>query len=253
MMKHPGDLHLWLVAFLLMSDVGSAIRVHPNKKDPIYHDVFEDIASHSSARAEAKWSSNETISGKASTMDATKNVRKCLGKWIKQYNIKSFLDIPCGDANWQREIPGIHDIVYKGYDIAETAVKIARRKNKKYPNMTFGVMNLIDSVPPEKPDLFLMKDVLMHLPLDAGRRMLVNAKRSGARYIAVTTFNRAASNRNITFGPHRNNFYTNNVHKAPFLMPKGVEECKHAWGKSQRGRSRDDVSLELIDLSQWVG
>eukprot|EP00747_Dinoflagellata_sp_TGD_P138881 gnl/TRDRNA2_/TRDRNA2_175841_c2_seq19.p1 gnl/TRDRNA2_/TRDRNA2_175841_c2~~gnl/TRDRNA2_/TRDRNA2_175841_c2_seq19.p1 ORF type:complete len:128 (-),score=9.90 gnl/TRDRNA2_/TRDRNA2_175841_c2_seq19:343-726(-) len=126
------------------------------------------------------------------------------------------------------------------------------QNNVQYPNMNFGVMNLINTVP-EKSDLFLMRDVLMHLPLDAGRRMLVNAKRSGARYIAVTTFNRAASNRNITFGPHRNNFYTNNVHKAPFLMPKGVEECKHAWGKSQRGRSRDDVSLELIDLSQWVG
>eukprot|EP00747_Dinoflagellata_sp_TGD_P138882 gnl/TRDRNA2_/TRDRNA2_175841_c2_seq2.p1 gnl/TRDRNA2_/TRDRNA2_175841_c2~~gnl/TRDRNA2_/TRDRNA2_175841_c2_seq2.p1 ORF type:complete len:251 (-),score=30.14 gnl/TRDRNA2_/TRDRNA2_175841_c2_seq2:39-791(-) len=249
MMKHPGDLHLWLVAFLLMSDVGSAIRVHPNKKDPIYHDVFEDIASHSSARAEAKWSSNETISGKASTMDATKNVRKCLGKWIKQYNIKSFLDIPCGDANWQREIPGIHDIVYKGYDIAETAVKIARQKNSMYPNMTFGVLNLLTTVPSGKPDLFLMRDVLMHLPLDMGRTMLVNAKRSQARYLAVTTFNGAAKNVNISFGAHRNIFYHNNVHKAPFRMPKGIEECTNSWGDSKHSQTS---SLELIDLSQWA-
>eukprot|EP00747_Dinoflagellata_sp_TGD_P138884 gnl/TRDRNA2_/TRDRNA2_175841_c2_seq21.p2 gnl/TRDRNA2_/TRDRNA2_175841_c2~~gnl/TRDRNA2_/TRDRNA2_175841_c2_seq21.p2 ORF type:complete len:130 (-),score=15.37 gnl/TRDRNA2_/TRDRNA2_175841_c2_seq21:94-483(-) len=120
------------------------------------------------------------------------------------------------------------------------------QNNVQYPNMNFGVMNLIDSVPPEKPDLFLMKDVLMHLPLDAGRKMLVNAKRTGARYIAVTTFNRIERNQNIQFGPHKVNFYRNNVHKAPFLMPEGVNECKEIWGYAKSG-----ASLELIDLSRW--
>eukprot|EP00747_Dinoflagellata_sp_TGD_P138908 gnl/TRDRNA2_/TRDRNA2_175841_c2_seq44.p1 gnl/TRDRNA2_/TRDRNA2_175841_c2~~gnl/TRDRNA2_/TRDRNA2_175841_c2_seq44.p1 ORF type:complete len:141 (-),score=8.54 gnl/TRDRNA2_/TRDRNA2_175841_c2_seq44:129-551(-) len=139
--------------------------------------------------------------------------------------------------------------MYKGYDISETAVRRARRKNLKYPGMTFGVMNLINTVPPEKSDLFLMRDVLMHLPLDAGRRMLVNAKKSGARYIAVTTWNQASENVNISFGSglsFSHLFYHNNVHKAPFLMPKGVEECPHSWDTAWKN------SLELIELSKWI-
>eukprot|EP00747_Dinoflagellata_sp_TGD_P169222 gnl/TRDRNA2_/TRDRNA2_197636_c0_seq1.p1 gnl/TRDRNA2_/TRDRNA2_197636_c0~~gnl/TRDRNA2_/TRDRNA2_197636_c0_seq1.p1 ORF type:complete len:285 (-),score=34.23 gnl/TRDRNA2_/TRDRNA2_197636_c0_seq1:112-966(-) len=214
------------------------------------HDEFEAIASSEEERQVAGLYNDETISGDASTMENTKHVRRCLGKWIKKYDVKFLLDASCGDANWQAKIPGIHDITYRGYDVSETAVKLAEEKNAKHPDMTFHTLNLVNTVPrpPEKPDLILMKDILQQLPLHLGLQLLKNAKQTEASYIAVTNFNQEPSNTDIDFGTHRKNFYSNNVYREPFCMPKGVQSCKDAWGDAE---TVEKVSLELIELSEW--
>jgi hypothetical protein len=204
------------------------------------------------------WGSSESVSGKGSELSTTSTVRKCLGQWIEKYNVKIFMDIPCGDANWQGHIPGIDNITYKGFDIAEEPVKLARTKNAQHPHMSFGNLDLTSQVPQDSPDILLVRDVIQHLSLERGAALLANAKASGARYLAVSTWvDGHGKNIDIASGlhdaqvPNRHGsaitFYKDDVHAAPFGLPKPVETCDNY---SKKGYHVHD-KLELIDLSTW--
>jgi len=143
--------------------------------------VFDSIATSNT------WGSSETESGGGSELDETAFVRECLGQWLQKYNVTSFVDAPCGDANWQGAIPGLHNIHYKGYDIADEPLKIAREKNANHTLMSFQFMDLTSEVP-QMADIIMTRDVIQHLPLQKGTQLLLNAKASGARFLAVTTF-----------------------------------------------------------------
>ncbi|MDR1323847.1 MAG: class I SAM-dependent methyltransferase, partial [Candidatus Margulisbacteria bacterium] len=64
------------------------------------------------------WDSKESRSGGGSEVDATKTIRKTLPKLWKKYKIKTFLDVPCGDYNWMKEIDK-STITYIGGDIVQ--------------------------------------------------------------------------------------------------------------------------------------
>jgi len=197
--------------------------------------AFDHIAEQNS------WGSQETVSGDGSALTMTARVRECLGKWIKKYEIKTFVDAPCGDANWQAHIPGMDQVKYNGYDIADKPLKIAREKNSDHASMSFAQMDLTSEIPP-KADIIMVRDVIQHLPLAKGRQMLLNAKRSGARYLAVSTFS-DGGNIDIWAG----SFYKDDVHATPFNLPSRLEAC--------RNYDSDEVlptdHLELIDLLTW--
>ena len=74
------------------------------------------------------WESNESRSGLGSEIKNTKEVLRAINQIIKQYNIKSIIDIPCGDFNWMSSLD-MKNINYKGFDIVNSAIE---RNNKKF-------------------------------------------------------------------------------------------------------------------------
>jgi len=223
-------------SFVNVSDFGHEYALASSPDESLKR-VFDKIAN------ENIWGSEEdSLSGTGSTIEITARVRECLGQWIPKYNIKLFVDIPCGDAAWQSHIPGLENITYKGYDIADKPVQVARVTNSGHESMSFDQLDLTTDVPREKPDIIMLRDVIQHLPLMKGMQMLLNAKMSGARYLAVTSFT-DGKNRNITAG----DFYKNNVHAAPFNLPSRLEACQN-YADHKTGTTD---FLELIDLSAW--
>ena len=184
--------------------------------------IFENIATRH------VWGGgNETISGRGSLFSSTASVRKCLGSWIKQYNITSMVDIPCGDANWQRFIPGISDVKYMGFDISPHVVNRARQRNPK--SMEFGILDITSDVPPPT-DLVLMRDLIQHLPLKLGVQAIKNARLSGAKWLAITSYKNRLFNFNIVSG----GYFYNNVMKPPFNLRKVYRACENYSGKERK-------------------
>lgn len=227
----PTDAHAASIAMRIMRKESSP----PDSKA-----VFDGIAKTDS------WGSKESISGPGSELDVTAPVRDCLGRWIAKYNIKVFVDAPCGDANWQGSIPGIDHVKYKGYDIADLPVQRARNKNSQHVGMSFDQLDLTKHSPTEKPDLMMVRDVIQHVPLSMGRQMLLNAKAAGAKYIAVTTFT-DGKNSDITAG----SFYQNDIHAHPFSLPSPLESCQNYAQTGPQTHWLPSDRLELIDLSTW--
>ncbi len=87
------------------------------------------------------WGNRETLSGDGSTLVRIAVTRECLNRWIKEKGVRTVLDVPCGDTNWQGStIASIADgiVTYYGYDIAPEAIERSRgsrQKNKAHDNI----------------------------------------------------------------------------------------------------------------------
>jgi len=146
---------------------------------------------------ENKWGAKESVSGPGSTLKATRQIARALPRLLRDYRIKTILDIPCGDFNWMRTV-NLDNAKYIGADIV--ADLIARNRDQ-YPNVDFRVLDLAhDSLP--KSDLVIVRDCLVHFPFELINTTIENIKRSGAKYLLVTTFPER-QNYDITLGAWR--------------------------------------------------
>lgn len=185
-----------------------------------YKNIFTDIYDNNG------FGSLESKSGPGSTLDETKKLRESIKKIIKDKNIKSVVDIPCGDFNWMKEIVFNFEN-YIGGDIVKKAIDL---NNEKYSNsrikfIEFDIVN--DEIP--NGDLLIVRDIIGHFPIDDGIKILKNILNSKCKYLLSTTWAKKIGNdwfpceKNDV---HRENegvdygrFYPVNLMSNPFNLP----------------------------------
>jgi glycosyl transferase family 7 (putative galactosyltransferase)/methyltransferase family protein len=121
------------------------------------------------------WQGSESRSGPGSNS----GTRAQLGDVLESYEWRSILDIGCGEAIWQPELPG-----YVGLDIVPEALDVARRR---HPGWRFICADAVTDRLPQT-EAVLVRDVLPHLSLEDGQAVIANIRRAGARYLMATTF-----------------------------------------------------------------
>ena len=201
---------------------------------------------------ENAWKNSESFSGDGSTVDVNKIRVQFLSTFMRTHNVRNMYDIPCGDANWQYTIEAVQagDVEYYGSDVSEVALSMAKGKNKRRKHMHFlPSINLIEQIPYVKdPDnsLFLLKEVLQHVPLDDGTKMIENIKASGVRYLAVTNHDKILfhvhENKNVDFGE----FYPNNMFLSPFSFNEPVRDVNDLL--RTRAEKKKFGNLLIFDL-----
>lgn len=162
------------------------------------------------------WNDPESASGDGSNMAYTAPLRAALPGLVKRLGVKRFLDAPCGDFNWMRHVD-LGGANYIGGDIAPSLVADLKAKYER-ADREFRLLNIIDDELPEA-DIWQCRDVLIHLPNEAGLRAIQNFARSPVKYLLVSTYPFARENRDVEMGGFR---YVN-VRKAPFNLPKPLE------------------------------
>jgi hypothetical protein len=141
------------------------------------------------------WCSPESVSGGGSEMQNTKVIRKELPVLIQKFNIKSILDLPCGDYNWMKSVD-LCGASYIGADIVEPLVE----KNKElYNEIDFRLLDLTKDILP-KVDLIFVRDCLGHLSNENVLLALKNCKESGSKYLLATSFTKWDFNPDIEDG-----------------------------------------------------
>ena len=174
------------------------------------------------------WKNEESVSGEGSSMAQTQEIIEHLPAILKKYEIKSFLDVPCGDFNWIQNVDmtGVH---YTGGDIVK---EIIEANNQKYADekRRFLHVNLIEDEL-EKYDLVFCRDCLVHFSFEDIFASLQNIKKSGSLYFMTTTFTEQGSNKNI----HTGGWRPLNFEKEPFNFPQPLyllnENCTEMDGK----------------------
>ncbi len=173
------------------------------------------------------WESNESSSGIGSEIKNTKEVLKAIKLIIKQFKIKSILDIPCGDFNWMSSLD-MENIDYKGFDIVRSVIKENNRKYKK-PNVNFYYSDIINSELP-KADLMFVRDCLVHFSFEDIKKSIFRIKQSKSNYLLSTSFVNLEKNTDIYTADWR----PINLEKEPFNFPKPIiainEECDEMGG-----------------------
>src|SRR3989338_6316354 len=127
----------------------------------------------------------ESRSGEGSNLVQTAVIRQALPELVKELEIKTIMDAPCGDWHWMRDI-SLSVEKYVGVDIVEALIE---KNSKQFGNAIhqFICKNLTEDDLPQV-DLILCRDCLVHLSFDDARKVLANFKRSKSKYLLTTTF-----------------------------------------------------------------
>lgn len=141
------------------------------------------------------WTSSESLSGIGSELKNTELIRNELPYLFQKFDIKSMLDIPCGDWNWMKKVD-LSSVSYIGADIVE---KLITSNKKSYPNIDFRTLDLTtDELP--KVDLVFVRDCLGHLTNENVHKAIANIRNSGSKYLLATSFTRWNMNPDIQDG-----------------------------------------------------
>lgn len=138
--------------------------------------------------AAARAAGRPTVSGGGSLMETTSEVRSWLPAIIGKYGIRTMADVPCGDGHWMAHVD-LGGVYYVGYDLLADVVGRAAFGPGRGKDLgrTYRVHNAI-TTPPDRADLILCRDFLVHLSYEHALAVLENFRRSGSRYLAVNTF-----------------------------------------------------------------
>lgn len=190
------------------------------------------------------WGSNESISGPGSEIQNTISIRKEIPNLINKLNIKTLLDIPCGDFNWFKEMN--LDINYLGADIVDS---IIIENNLKYSSELFNFkkLDITSDEIKSKFDLILVRDLFIHFSDKDIFKSLQNIKSSQSKYLLTTNYNDTKINVDIISG----SFREINLMREPFNFPKPIFEI-HDSGNVKRpntNKNYENKYLSLWDLS----
>lgn len=173
-------------------------------------DIFTDIYKNH------KWQGGkpETLSGIGSTLSHTENLRVELSALLKDLNIKTMLDIPCGDFNWMNATDLSMLDRYIGADIVKSLIENNKSQyQEKF--IEFEKIDITNEILPQV-DLILCRDLMIHLSIQDIHKALRNIYKSNSKYLLMNNFPSLTENKDIETGGHRHvNFLID-----PFGFPK---------------------------------
>lgn len=177
-------------------------------------------------------------SGSGSDLVQTKTIRDELPKLLEEYNVRSLLDIPCGDFYWMKEL-NLNSLSYIGADLVDEIIN-NNKKNFQKENRTFIKLDILSQDLP-KVDLIFCRDLFVHFSFNDITKSVNKIKASGSDYLLTTSFTETKSNRDIVTGEWRKL----NLEIAPFSFPSPLKVINE--GSSERDAS--DKSLLLWKIS----
>lgn len=131
------------------------------------------------------WRGKESVSGPGSDYEQTKYLIPELSLLIKNLNIKTILDVPCGDFNWMKRVD-LSNVNYTGGDIVEDLIK---NNSKRYAsdNIKFEIIDVVNDKL-KTVDLIIVRDCFVHLPQSDILKAIDNIKDSKSKYLLTTNF-----------------------------------------------------------------
>jgi 2-polyprenyl-3-methyl-5-hydroxy-6-metoxy-1,4-benzoquinol methylase len=182
------------------------------------------------------WKSKESISGTGSSLSQTKTIINGIDSLINEFNIKTVLDLPCGDFNWMKYVD-FKNIDYTGADIVDELIDV-NKNTYTTNNIHFKTIDLIsDNL--SYYDLIINRDCLVHLSFEDIQKCIQRIKESNSKYLLTTTFINRELNEDIITGDWR----TLNFKIEPFKFPEPKmiinENC------NERDNKYKDKSLGL--------
>ncbi len=148
------------------------------------------------------WSGRQSRSGTGSDLEETEIISKELPKTLELYDVKSMLDIPCGDFHWMRQVELPKDFKYIGADIVPDIINDIKYNHKQDKRLDFKVLNIIEDELPQV-DLIFVRDCLGHLSNANVEKAVANIKRAKPKYLMATHWSKLIINSDIEDGSWR--------------------------------------------------
>lgn len=175
------------------------------------------------------WRGTESHSGKGSDAVQTRVLCHQLSILLRDLQVQSILDLPCGDFNWIHEVVSTNNLDYIGGDIVDELVDEDNRLYRS-ASVRFEKIDLVKDALPSA-DILFCRDCLVHLSNDAVSSALTNIKNGSFKYVAMTSFVNRVRNSDIRTGKWR----PLNMTVPPFSLPQPIavinENCTEENGR----------------------
>jgi hypothetical protein len=208
----------------------SAVRtLRYGNRQEVFHDIYQSNT----------WKDKESRSGTGSNLTQTEAVRRELPRLIRQFEVRTLVDAPCGDFRWLREVD-LQGVTYTGIDIVPDLIS---RNQELYgqPGRSFQHGDIVNDVMPPA-DLIFCRDCLVHLSFRDAKSALTNFKASGSRYLLTTTF----TSRSRNYDKYTGGWRALNLLKPPFNFPVPLAVINEAC--TEKGGAYADKALALWRL-----
>lgn len=151
-----------------------------------------------------KIKSDESVSGLGSDIKVTEKLVIELNNFIKDNQIKTLLDVACGDFIWMKNLVNKNqNLQYHGLEIVKDIVD---SNNKKYSNsrVKFDCVDVINFKFQDYYDLILVRDFFIHIKNSDILNLIEKIKLSNCKYFAVNNFPKTMINKEVkNYGHHR--------------------------------------------------
>lgn len=194
-------------------NINQTLRVQYRELNPRPMDkVFSHISQTN------YWYGSDSLSGHGSDLASTEYLRKNLPDFLKQFYIKTILDIPCGDFVWMKLLDYSFDY-YLGGDIVPDII-MDNIKQYEMEKRKFQVLDITSSPLPQV-DVIFCRDCLVHLSHKQIKAAIQNFKASHSKYLLTTTYPNlrqynSHTNKNIVTGDWR----PLDLQDKPFCFPQ---------------------------------
>jgi hypothetical protein len=180
------------------------------------------------------WNDKTSRSGPGSNLDNTNKLVEIINKIVHTKKIRTILDLPCGDfkslKNFTEEHPNIK---YIGGDIVRPLIYKNRKQFRKN-NITFLYCDARKTKLP-KTDLWLCRDLFIHLSFSEIYSVLKNFQASSTRYLLVSSY--LTQNNHINIDIKRNiDSRILDLSKYPFNINVDRKNIFHENEKSEQWR-----------------
>lgn len=139
-----------------------------------------------------------SIPGTIPTQTVVKNLRT----FIRKNNIKSILDIPCGDFSWFQDLIKSEKLNYTGWDIVSDIIEYNKRKYSS-ESINFFFKDIVSENNFGNYNLIFSRDFFIHMNNDDIKKILNNIKKSNAKFFACSNNSDVSINKDILVGQHR--------------------------------------------------
>jgi hypothetical protein len=162
------------------------------------------------------WSAGKagSASGAGSSLEYTTNLRKHLGKLLAELRVSTFLDAPCGDFAWFKEVEVPDGMLYLGMDIVRDLVRANQSRFGSRQRVFFAGDITVDPLP--SAELMMCRDCLFHLPNRDCFAFFENFLASGIDSLLLTSHTNTA---NSDLPPSKG-FRQVNFRLDPFRFPE---------------------------------
>jgi hypothetical protein len=175
------------------------------------------------------WGAETSRSGVGSEQEETATLRAELPGLLETFQVKTLLDLPCGDFRWMSQT-NCHVDRYIGADIVD---EIVTRNAGLFATLdgrtNFQKLDLLSDTLPAA-DAILCRDCFVHLSFANIGRAFANLRASNLCWLIATTFTDLQENHDAMDGDWR----PLNMEAPPFGLPPAFailnECCKEAGG-----------------------
>ena len=204
----------------------------------------------------------DSESGPGSSIEFTQTTRDFLRDVIERYQVRTILDVACGDWHWMQHVDlaalGVRS--YVGYDInGKLIADNARRHGSAIVSFVHASML---TAPLPSADLVIARDVLFHLNNAHIHTALAAIRASNSSLLLTTTFPWLTRNSDLPVQPNAYlgfraqphapvwGYRAVNLDLAPFyLEDTGIESLEEQWGDDEQ----DIEATRLLKLYALPG